>query len=80
MFNIGQRTAVEGVFSLAGYVGPLVTAPVTSDDERVFLLGPEALRDLRDVRTVEQVVQQLLGLKVFVVEGSEAWGAPVPFE
>ena len=80
MFNIGQRQAVEGAFKLAGYSGPLVTAPVTSEDERAFLLEPDALRQLRDVRTLEQIIQQLLGRKVFVVERSEAWRAPVPFE
>ena len=80
VFNIGQRTAVAGAFKLAGYEGPLVTAPVTSDDERAFLLEPEALQSLRDVRTLEQILQQLLGRRVFVVERSDAWGAPVPFE
>lgn len=80
MFNIGQRTAVEGAFTIAGYSGPLVTAPVTSGDERAFLLDPEALGHLRDVRNLEQIVQQVLGRKVFVVERSAAWGTPVPFE
>ena len=80
MFNIGQRTAVAGAFKLAGYDGPLVTAPVMSEDERAFLLERDAFQSLRDVRTLEQVLQQLLGLKVFVVERSDAWGTPVPFE
>jgi hypothetical protein len=80
VFNIGQRTAVEGAFRLAGYSGPLLTAPVTSQDERAFLLEPDVLGELRDVRTLEQIVQQLLGRKVFVVERSDTWGTPVPFE
>lgn len=80
MFNIGQRTAVEGAFKLAGYSGPLVTAPVVGEAERAFLLEPAALGRLRDVRTLEQILQQLLGRKVFLVERSDAWGAPVPFE
>jgi hypothetical protein len=80
VFNIGERTAVFGAFRLAGYDGPLVTAPVASEDERAFLLEPEALQSLRKVRTLEQVLQPLLGLKVFVVERSDDWGAPVPFE
>lgn len=80
MFNIGQQTAVAGAFRLAGYDGPLVTAPVKSADERAFLVEPEVLRQLREVRTLEQVLQQLLGLKVFVVERGDAWGTPVPFE
>lgn len=40
VFNSGQRPAVEGAFSLAGFSGPLVKAPVTSEDERAFLLEP----------------------------------------
>ena len=80
MFSTGQRTAVAGAFKLAGYDGPLVTAPVISEDERAFLVEHHVLRSVRDVRTLEQVLQQLLGRKVVVVEESDAWGAPVPFD
>lgn len=80
MFNVGQRTAVEGAFRLAGYAGPLFTAGITSEDERAFLVEPEDFRELREVRTLEQVLQQVLGRKVFVVERSDVWGPPVPFE
>lgn len=80
MFNVGQQAAVVGAFKLAGYAGPLVVAPVVSEDERAFLLDPEALRALRDVHVLEQVLQQLLGRKVFVVERDDRWGTPVPFE
>lgn len=75
----GQRTAVVGAFKLAGYDGALFTAPVTSEDERAFLLTRQALDALRDVRTLEQVLQRLLGQKVFVVEKDGRWGEPVPF-
>jgi hypothetical protein len=80
VFNIGQRTAVKGAFKLAGYTGPLLTAPVASGDERAFLLQPDDLKGMRDVRTLEQVLQQVLGCKVFVVESSDTWGSPIPFE
>lgn len=80
MFNIGQRTAVQGAFTLAGYAGPLFTAPVDSGDERAFLLEAEDLEGLREVRTLEQVLQQILGCKVFVVERSDTWGTPIPFD
>jgi hypothetical protein len=80
VFNSGQRAAVAGAFTLAGYEGALFTAPVTSEDERIFLLERDALRSLRHVRALEQVLQQLLGRKVAVVERSDAWGTPVPFE
>lgn len=79
MFNIGQRTAVEGAFRLAGYDGPLSTTSVVSEDERAFLLEPDAYAALHDVRTLEQVLQQLRGRKVVVVERTDAWAAPVPF-
>jgi hypothetical protein len=80
VFSNGQQTAVAGAFKLAGYEGPLVTAPVTSEDEQAFLLESDALTSLRDVRTLEQILQQVLGRKVFVVERSDAWGTPVSFE
>lgn len=79
MFSIGQQTAVADAFKLAGFDGPLVTAAVTSDDERIFLLEPQALRSLRNVRALEQLLQQVLVRKVWVVERTEAWGSPVPF-
>lgn len=79
VFNVGQRAAVVGAFKLAGYEGPLLVAPVTSDDERIFLLQPEALAALREVRVLEQVLQQVLGRKVWIVEHGERWGAGVPF-
>lgn len=79
MFNTGQRTAVAGAFKLAGYEGQLVTAPVTSDDERFFLLEPDALESPRDKRTLEQVLGQLLGRKVGVIELGRVRGA-FPFE
>lgn len=79
MFNTGQRAAVVSAFHLAGYDGPLFTAEVTSEDERMFLLEPQALRSLSDVRGLEQVIQQVLGRKVGIVERTEAWGSPVPF-
>jgi hypothetical protein len=80
MFNIGQRTAVAGAFKLAGYEGNLVIAPVSSEDERTFLLEPEAFKTLRDRRVLEQVLGQLLGRKVCVSERTQQWRKPIPFE
>lgn len=80
MFNIGQRTAVAGAFKLAGYEGDLVVAPVASEDERAFLLEPEAFKTLHDRVVLEQVLSQLLGRKVWVAQRTEQWGEPVPFE
>jgi hypothetical protein len=80
MFNVGQRTAVAGVFKLAGYEGSLVVAPIVSEDERGFLLEPEAFRALGDREVLEQVLGQLLGRKVWVAERAEQLGQPAPFE
>lgn len=79
MIDAGQEAAVTAAFKLAGYEGPLFTAPVTSEDERFFLLDAETLRALRDVRALEQVLQQLLGRKVAVVERDDRSGTPTPF-
>jgi hypothetical protein len=79
VINAGQLGAVGAAFKLAGYEGPLLVAPVTSEDERFFLLDADALKALRDVRALEQVLQQLLGRKVAVVKRDDRWGTPTPF-
>lgn len=79
MFNIGQATAVKGAFSLAGYDGPLRTLPIDSEDERLFLLSRHHLEELRRVRTLEQIIGQILGRKVAIID-SERFPESVPFE
>ncbi|WP_134738507.1 hypothetical protein [Nocardioides sp. 503] len=68
MFSVGVVTAVRGAFSLAGYDGDLRTLPITSEDERIFVLSQSDLLALRDIRTLEQVLQQVLGRKVWIVD------------
>jgi len=79
VFNVGQRTAVEGAFALAGYEGAIRTPPVTSEDERIFVLGRNDLGRLRNIRTLEQLVGQLLGRKVTIIEVGPDSPASVPF-
>lgn len=67
MLSEGQVVAVQGAFSLAGYDGELRTLPVNSEDERIFVLSQDDVLGLRDVRTLEQVLQQLLGRKVWIL-------------
>jgi hypothetical protein len=67
-FNIGQTTAVANAFRLAGYAGPLSVVTRLKGDERVFILSPEALEQLRDVRALEQVIGQLLSCKVWITD------------
>jgi hypothetical protein len=71
MLSVGQVAAVHGAFSLAGYDGELRTLPVASEDERIFVLPQDQVLALRDVRTLEQVLQQLLGRKVWIVSSIE---------
>ena len=67
MLSEGQIMAVRGAFSLAGYDNELRTLPIASEDERIFVLSQEDVLALRDVRTLEQVLQQVLGRKVWLV-------------
>jgi hypothetical protein len=79
-FSAGQRAATTAAFKLAGYEGELLVAPITSGDERAFLLEPAAFRALRDRAALEQVLTQLLGRKVWVAERTRQWGEPILFE
>ncbi len=77
MFSVGQIAAVRAAFVLAGYDGELRTLPVDSEDERLFVVDQEELTAM-DVRSLEQVLTQLLGRKVWVLA---SMGNPtVPFE
>jgi hypothetical protein len=80
VFSIGQRTAVVGAFKLAGYDRPLTTLPVECEDERIFVLSQDDLARLHDVRTLEQIVQKLLGRKVAIIGEHPGLPAAVPFE
>jgi hypothetical protein len=68
MLSVGQVTAVRGAFSLAGYDGELRTLPITSEDERIFVLAQDDVLALSDIRTLEQVLQQVLGRKVWILD------------
>lgn len=67
MFNVGQRTAVRGAFHLAGYDGSLNTLPLDSGDEVCFVVGQDDLLAVKDVRVLEQILQQALQRKVWVL-------------
>jgi hypothetical protein len=68
MLSVGQVTAVRGAFSPAGYDGELRTLPITSEDERIFVLAQDDVLALSDIRTLEQVLQQVLGRKVWILD------------
>ncbi|HEY9410156.1 MAG TPA: hypothetical protein VIP77_11305 [Jiangellaceae bacterium] len=77
-FSVGQVEAVRAAFSLAGYDGELRTLPVESEDERIFVVEQERLLGMGDARSLEQVLQQLLGRKVWVL--ASIGTKTVPFE
>ena len=79
MFNVGQRAAVRGAFELAGYVGDLKTLPLESGEEVCFVLGQADLLALTgDTRVLEQILQQVLGRKVWVLLSAD--DKTVPFD
>lgn len=45
MFTPDQPAAVVNAFSLGGYHGLLMTASVSSEDERIFVLPRETVGD-----------------------------------
>lgn len=79
VFNIGQRTAVAGAFKLAGYEGDLMTLRIDDPTERLFVLTAADLSALRDVRMLEQIVGQVLGCKVAILERRADLEPFVPF-
>lgn len=79
MFSEGQRAAVRGAFELAGFGGDLETLPLESGDEVCFVLDQSDRQSLTcDLRVLEQVLQQILGRKVWVLESVD--DATVIFE
>ena len=79
MFTAGQQAAVANAFSQAGYHGPLMIAPVTSEDERIFVLPPDASGELPDRPALERVLQELLQRKVWIMQRSASWPTAEPF-
>lgn len=78
--NVGQITAVRTAFRFAGYAGPLSVAPVASEDERLFLLPSEAIPRITNIRALEQLVGQILGMKVWILDSSQIPGPTEDFE
>jgi hypothetical protein len=66
-------------FAVAGWPGLVMIAPVTSEDERIFVLSSEAFRALGDRAALEQVMQQILCRKAWIVEQSASWPVVEPF-
>lgn len=72
MFKIGQRTAVAAPSKqLARYPGEPRTLPPKSGDELCFVLEQDDLLAWSDVRVLEQIFQQLLGRKVWILASAD---------
>ena len=80
MFTDGQREDVADAFERAGYFGSLHVAPITRTDERVFLLDASALATMRNVPALEQQLQKILGVKVWVVAQTDSWPTAIAFD
>lgn len=80
VFTPTQRDEVRRAFDRLSFGGELVTAPVDSEDERVFLLARADLDRLGDVRALEEELQRILRRKVWVAQRTNQWGDPVPFQ
>jgi hypothetical protein len=78
VFSPGQVAAVRAAFAFAGFEGGIVTMPVESDDERIFVIPQDDLLRMADVVLVEQVLTQLLGRKLWVLSSID--GKTVSFE
>lgn len=76
MISSEQRREVERLFREAGYAEPVTVAPVTSEDERVFVLTPGS--GLVGRRDLEASLQEALGRKVWIVQESDPWPSREP--
>lgn len=47
-FSPGQAAAVRAAFALAGFDGEIVTMPVESEDERIFVVPQDDLMRMAD--------------------------------
>jgi hypothetical protein len=76
-FTAAQIAAVRNVFSLVGYVGELRVFSPLGTDEYIFVL-PRGF-GLVDPHPPSQVIGQVLGRKVWIVEDGENVPATVGF-
>ena len=73
-----QRAEVERLFHKHGFDGELLIAPVTSEDERIFVLPPTDYAALQDADDLTTTLQAVLHRKVLVVAASEHWSGSEP--
>ncbi len=77
MLTDDQRRDAERLFRAHGYDEPLRIAPVTSEDERIFVVPSEVLAVLPE-RDLTAELQQALGRKVWICAEGTAWSHTEP--
>ncbi len=77
MLSEEQIREAERLFRSYGYDRPLRIAPLTSEDERIFLLPATAIAAIPEAALTAQL-QQALGRKVWLTSESPRWGEPEP--
>jgi phosphoglycolate phosphatase-like HAD superfamily hydrolase len=66
-----ERDEAQRLFAKHGFSQPLRVARITSEDERVFVVPPDALAALPEPALTAEL-QQALGRKVWIVGASSA--------
>lgn len=72
MLTEPERDEAQRLFAEHGYTQPLRVARVTGDDERIFVVTPDALA------TLSAQLQQALHRKVWIVGEAPAWADTEP--
>jgi membrane carboxypeptidase/penicillin-binding protein PbpC len=71
-----QIERAHAAFAAHGYADPLRVAPVTSDDERVFIISPDAA--VINHEALARDLQDILHRKVWIVASSPEWSESEP--
>ena len=76
MLTQPEHDETQRLFANHGYTQPLRVAPLTSDDERIFVVAPNTLATLPVTLAAE--LQQALHRKVWIVGEGPAWADTKP--
>jgi hypothetical protein len=71
-----QIERAHAAFAAHGYTDPLHVAPVTSDDERAFIISSDAA--VIDQEALTRELQDILHRKVWIAASSPEWSEPEP--
>ena len=77
MLTPDERSAAEAIFRAHGFAAPLQIASSQGDDERIFVMPPDALAALPHPAITEEL-QRVLGRKVWLVAQGPEWPRTEP--